>query len=67
MKPSHIIGGVEIFILAALPAWMQSSTGTSFLHSHMAVADVIAAAYVGFRAVNLALKANPTQPAKPEN
>ncbi len=64
MKTGHVIGGIEIFLLAALPAWMQSPTGTAFLHAHLAIADIIGAAYVGWRAIDLAqrVSTNPTQP-----
>lgn len=63
----HIVGGAEIFLLAALPAWVQSPTGKGFLTQHAAIADGLAAAYVGFRAVQLALQpggaADPLPPA----
>ena len=66
MKWQHVLTGIEIFLLAALPAWLQSPTGSAFIHSHVSIADVIAAAYVGFRAVNLATSvANPVQPVQP--
>lgn len=67
IKAAHIPLGVEIFLLAAFPAWAQSPTGSSFLHSHMSIADLVAAAYVGFRSVKLAadMKNQPT-PAEPE-
>lgn len=67
MKPEHIVGGVEIFLLAAVPAWVQSPSGKQFLHTHIAIADTIASAYVGFRAVDMArrIQANPQSPAEP--
>lgn len=65
MKTYHVLCGVEIFLLAALPSWLQSPTGIQFLHAHMAIADGIGAAYVGFRAVSLAMKQNPKTPAEP--
>lgn len=67
MNWRHGFAGIEIFALAALPAWMQSPTGTYFLHSHVAIADLVASAYVGFRSVQLALKvqSRPTPPAEP--
>ena len=67
MKVANILGGVEIFLLAAVPAWVQSPSGKQFLHTHIAIADTIASAYVGFRAVDMArrIQANPQSPAEP--
>lgn len=66
VKLGHIPIGAEIFVLAALPAWMQSPTGSTFLHAHMSIADLVAAAYVGFRAVKLAADMNKDQPTPAE-
>lgn len=67
MKLVHYVAGIEIFFLAGLPAWLQSPTGKSFIHSHDAIADLMAAAYVGFRAVKLAqnVSQDNTQPPAP--
>lgn len=68
MNRQHILGGIEIFVLSALPSWLQSSTGKTFLSSHLGIADALFAGYVGLRAVGLTLKVqqqNPLPPAGP--
>lgn len=67
MKIQHVTGGVEIFLLAALPAWLQSPSGKSFMTTHGGICDLVLAAYVGLRAVKMALETqapNPTAPAQ---
>jgi len=68
MSRRHLLGGIEIFLLAAFPAWAQSTTGQSFVHQHLAIADLLWAAYTGFRAVQVKLtleKQNDVAPAAP--
>lgn len=66
MNRRHLLGGIEIFLLAAFPAWVQSTTGQALTHQHLAIADLLWAAYTGFRAVQIKLQLEATNSITPE-
>lgn len=49
---AHVLTFLEVGLLSAVPAWVQSPTGSAFLHGHQGIADAAWAAYTGYRAVS---------------